>query len=587
MKISINRNTFWCDLFVNILYNNSIKNVCISPGSRSTPLTFAFAANNYFKKYILTDERNSGFFALGLAKSTNSPSVIVTTSGTAAAELYPSIIEAYYQKIPLIVCTADRPSYLRNSGANQTINQDNLFKNHIRHFLDAGLPELKNGRQKQFQNNVRKAITDAVISKGPVHINFPFEKPFEPESYTDKIETETIKNVFLYGGKILRSNHTLRNHELERIIIKKIEDAEKGIIFCGPGNYERKFFSQCAKLSEHLNFPVAADGASGFRFGNHRKENAIENFNSLIRSEKFVNKYKPDLIIQFGGAFTSNAALEYFKHIRTDKIIVNEFGDRNDPSFTAEYILKAYPENFINMILNSTAKKIKNIDWIKNITAANERINKLRKKFFEKAGFPFEGKIITELIDALPDKCSLMVSNSLPVRDLDFFAQKSKKEINIYTNRGASGIDGIISTTLGIKAGNRKLPAYLLTGDLAFIHDFNSLFNSIKFSLPIVIILINNNGGGIFESLPISGYGKIFKKYFLTPHNFEFGKPVKSLGGNYSLIKSWNGFKKQLHIAGKLKLFSVLEIKTDSHQSKLIRNKYWEAGRLEVNKFSN
>ena len=189
MKKYINRNYFWASLFVEQLARFDIKHVCISPGSRNTPLSLAFANNKKFKKYVHIDERSSGFFALGISKIIREPVVLVTTSGTAVAELYPAIIEAYYQRIPLIVCTADRPAYLRNTGANQTIKQDNIYRNHIRYFKDLGLPSLGNQRLKSFAEKIGKGIIISTkLNPGPIHFNFPFKKPLEPESFTDKID---------------------------------------------------------------------------------------------------------------------------------------------------------------------------------------------------------------------------------------------------------------------------------------------------------------------------------------------------------------------------------------------------------------
>ena len=183
--MKINRNIFWAENLFDRLARLGVKYVCISPGSRSTSLTLAAASNKKFKCFVHIDERSSGFFALGIAKATGKPVVIITTSGTAAAELYPSIVEAYQQRIPLIVCTADRPPELRGRGANQTINQENIYKNHIRHFREAGLPSTSfSGIRK-----IRKIAEEAYqkCSQGPVHLNFPFRKPFEPDTFTDEI----------------------------------------------------------------------------------------------------------------------------------------------------------------------------------------------------------------------------------------------------------------------------------------------------------------------------------------------------------------------------------------------------------------
>ncbi len=193
MKIKVNRNILWAEAFVNELSSLGVKYASLSPGSRNTPLTLAFANNKKIKSYLHIDERSSGFFALGMAKSSGTPVAVVCTSGTATAELYPAIVEAYQQRVPLIICTADRPPELRDLGANQTINQTDMYKNHIRWFADPGLPVISDSRILRLKSIARNAVFISTVgSRGPVHINFPFKKPFEPKSYTDQISKELL-----------------------------------------------------------------------------------------------------------------------------------------------------------------------------------------------------------------------------------------------------------------------------------------------------------------------------------------------------------------------------------------------------------
>ncbi len=194
MKKKINRNYFWAETFIKELSSIGVKYACISPGSRNTSLTLAVASNKKIKSFVHIDERSSAFFALGIAKATNTPVILLCTSGTATAELYPAIIEAYQQRVPLIVCTADRPPELLNTGANQTINQSNLYKNHIRWFFDVGLPEPIPRRIRHIKAIAKRAVYESMVrSKGPVHLNFPFRKPFEPDIITDEVDDDVIK----------------------------------------------------------------------------------------------------------------------------------------------------------------------------------------------------------------------------------------------------------------------------------------------------------------------------------------------------------------------------------------------------------
>ncbi len=584
MKLNINRNTVWCDLFVNRLAQLGVRYACISPGSRSTSLTIAFATNKGIKVFPIVDERSSAFFALGLAKSTDTPVAIVTTSGTAVAELYPAIIEAYYQRVPLIICTADRPHSLRNRGANQTINQQNIYSNHIRYFVDATLPEIKK------LPSIKKIAEDAIrysslADKGPVHINFPFEKPFEPKSYTDKIEINRIEKIFSNSSLELSSyNRTKTNY---KELTNKLRSTERGLIIIGYNNYKKDFVTQVIRFSEKFGFPVYVDGASSDRYGKHSKKNIIENFTAFLRAKNFQKRFDPHIIIQFGGAPISNVLLEFFKNSNAQKILVNTFGDKNDPSLTARTILQVDPLEFIGIILKHEQNKVNRVSrWLIDYQVMNNLTEHLKNQFVKKARFPFEGRIATELIETIPGKSNLMISNSLPIRDTDFFASSLGKQINIFTNRGASGIDGINSTALGIAKASKER-SYLLIGDLAFYHDLNGLHNAIKFNIPLTVVLINNNGGGIFESLPISKYKEVFEENFTTPLKIDFRKHVEAYGGNYCKIKSWKDFKERVILSSKNKKFTVLEIQTDSKESKLLRQDYWNAVSKRIERFIN
>lgn len=585
MKLSINRNIVWCDLFVNRLSQLGVRYACISPGSRSTSLTIAFATNKSIEVFPIVDERSSAFFALGLAKKSNTPVAIVTTSGTAVAELYPAIIEAYYQRVPLIICTADRPNLLRNRGANQTINQRNIYKNHIRNFVDAGLPEIKN------LSVIKKIAEDAIrysciTDRGPVHINFPFEKPFEPKSYTDKIEIGTIEKIFSNSSFELPHGNPIKiNYEH---LTKKFWSTERGLIIVGYNNYKDDLINSVIRFSEKFGYPVYVDGSSSDRFGRHAKINIIENLTAFLRTKDFPKHFDPKIIVQFGGTPTSNVLLEFFKKSNSEKILINEFGDKYDPSRTAKTIIRVDPSEFIETILqNEQNEKNRDSCWLTDYRFMNNFSGQLKSQLVQNAKFPFEGRISPELLSAIPEKSNLMISNSLPIRDTDFFASTMNNQIKIFTNRGASGIDGINSTALGIAKASKKEKNFLLVGDLAFYHDLNGLHNAIKFNIPLTVILINNSGGGIFESLPISRYKDVFKKNFSTPLNLDFKKLVEAYGGIYHKIKSWKDFKERVILSSTNKKLTVLEIKTDAKESKLQRQKYWNAVSNRIVQFIN
>lgn len=572
----VNKNILWATIFFEQLARLGVKHVCISPGSRSTPLTLAAVYNKKLTCLKIIDERSSAFFATGIARTTGAPVALICTSGTATAEYYPAIIEAYQQRIPLIVCTADRPPELVNRGANQTINQKNLYANHIRFFADAGLPETSPKKLETIKNiAVRSVEISSITNKGPVHINFPFEKPFEPETFTDAIPTTF--DIKYSSKKELRVKEKTLSKEIDSLI-KVFVKAKKGLIIVGPDQYDPKFPGLINAVAARSGFPIFADGASQLRFGKSFKNKVIANYDALLRSEYFVNDFTPDLILHFGRTITSKGLEQFLEKSSAPKYLINEFGDWFDPTGKAENALAIKPFIFCQKLLKS--KMINPLsdekkEWQRFVTSADELTERIKLKTFASTIFPNEPKIVNLLLESLPGKVNIMLSNSLPVRDFDFFASNLSKEITVFHNRGASGIDGIVSTALGIAYSSGK-PTVLLTGDLAFYYDLTSLLTAKQYMIPLIVILVNNDGGGIFQFLPISKYKDVFEPFFTMPHSLSFKPFVKEFDGNYALVKKRSDFGKRLNTALSVKNFSVLEIKTDAVSSLQLRKNYWE-----------
>ena len=586
MKIKVNRNILWTKIFVDQLAALGVQYACISPGSRSTPLTYTLSTNRRIKSFINIDERSSAFFALGLAKATRKPVLVVTTSGTAVAELYPAIIEAFYQRVSLIICTADRPPELIGTGANQTINQHNIFKNHIRWFRDLGLPSIsKTGIHYLQKIAIRSFQICQNKDKGPVHLNFPFRKPFEPFSFTDDINSSILKIKPQRILKVKSNNSILLNKTLSKIADELIK-YEKGIILVGPMEFDRELVFRIKKLSALLKYPVIANGLSQLRFNSSGKEkNILSNFNSILYSEYFKDKHTPDIILQFGRTSASIPLDNFLLETDAVRYVINTFGDSFDPTRNAKATLSVEPKIFCDdLITQLKSKKIKRQknNWLKEFSTAENICDKIKLSLIEKTKYLSEPSIIRELFKYLPSGSNIFIGNSLPVRDVDNFLSITSKRFIVHFNRGASGIDGIISTALGI-AVNRK-PTLLITGDLSFLHDLNALSIAVKYSVPITIIIINNNGGGIFQSLPIAQEVNKFREYFISPHDLEFSGIIKSFGINYQLILNRSQLRKYLTKSITKNLASVLEIQSDATKSVELRKKYFDEVENKLNK---
>ena len=581
MKIKVNRNILWAEIFVRTLTSEGVRFACISPGSRSTPLTFALAADKNITSYIHIDERSGGFFATGLARKTGMPVIILCTSGTAVAEFYPAIIEAFQQRIPLIVCTADRPSGSFLKGLNQTINQENIYRNHIRWFSDAGIPDVRH--LADIRKTASLAVAQSLLSRGPVHINFPFDKPFEPDSYTDEIESSEIdSSINLNIPKLFPDE--IPEDVLEKISSKILND-EAGFITVGPSDFPRPFREALIKLSEITAYPILADGASGLRFG-EINPNIISNYGAIFRSG-FLKENGPSVIIHFGSTMTSKGYEDFTMNYGGSKFLVNKFGDVFDPAGRYTALIQFDEVKFaFALIKYLEAQRFgrKSSSWKSLILDAESTVCCLKKSLISSHPFPDECRLITELLGILPENCSVMLSNSLSVRDFDYFAESMNKNLNIFHNRGASGIDGIVSTALGIASQSRT--TVLITGDLAFFYDMNGLLAGRNYNIPLIIILVNNNGGGIFRALPVSDYPDLFDRYFITPHNLPFEDFVRGFGAYYKKIEGWDDLKKTFTEAISSGKLSVLEIRTDSAESMQRRRKFWETAKASLNENS-
>ena len=580
MQIKVNSNYLWSNIIIDQLVECGVKYACVSPGSRSTPITYAISQNKKIQSYVIIDERTSGFFALGLAKQSRSPVLIVTTSGTATVELYPSIIEAYQNRVPIIIFTADRPAYLRNSGANQTINQDNIYGNHIRFFYDTGLPKLDIKNIIKLKSKVINAFDISTKTNvGPVHINLPFEKPLEPDSFTDEIKEnillESLPNE-IGKNKIYNKTHDENKNLLK--IFEFMKKNKKGLITIGAGNFSETFVSLLENFSIKFALPIFADASSGLRFKSKSISNLISNYDALLRCDAFTKSFSAKFVLHFGRPLTSPKVDEFLANLKSNIFNINRFGDFNKKS-KKTFSITLDEENFLDFFINNDIN-IEFSDSLKKIKYLDVEIEKIKSKAFSILKKLNEPGVLLNIVNSIPPNSNLMVGNSVPIRDFDFFSTALNKNINVFQNRGASGIDGITSTSLGICVRS-KHPTYLVIGDLSFYYDINSLLIAKQYNIPLIIVLINNNGGAIFNFLPIANHKNVFKKYFSTPTNLSFKKLTEAFEIDYKELKSQREILNHIKISSVRKNPVVYEIKTNASYSLSLRKNYWK----KVDKF--
>lgn len=574
----MNRNTLYSEIFVDELARAGLKAVCIAPGSRSTPLTMAFAKQGRIKVYSHLDERSMAFFALGLALASDEPVAIVCTSGSAAANFFPAIVEAHQSRVPLLVLTADRPPELRHSGANQTIDQLKMFGDYALWFVDAGLPEANPPAVaiRNLRTLAARAYAKANgIRKGVVHINLPFRKPLEPvldeagvtfgrETEQRKAATDHPSPVYtdLYATKCVVDKSVLNHFDNLITPAKK----GKGIIVCGPRHIPDPFAEMVSKLAYRLGYPLLADAASGTRYGFYN--------DSVMGGYEFFGR-QPNLrnvamLIRFGDVPTSPLLAEIVNtfsgqhhfHIRgngdwaDDNHTVTDYVTTDEIAFCTEMLdrLHSHAGELPHDIV-----KAEQTTW--NVVADEIA-----------TGPYFDGAAVYDVVDLIPAESTLFVGNSLPVRHLDQFGKPTNKRICVYANRGASGIDGNISTALGAGAARPDRPLVAIVGDITFYHDMNGLLAVHRCGVPVTLVLLNNNGGGIFYRLPIKDFDPEFTDLWVTPHGLDFSHAAKLYGLEYVQVTEREAFRQAFSASVNQRTSCIIEVRTDAQHDLARRN---------------
>lgn len=561
----MNPNIRLASIFVDELRRGGVQEVCIAPGSRSTPLALAFSAHPGFKIYLHLDERSAAFFALGLALGHRRPVALLCTSGSAAANFFPAIIEARMSRVPLLILTADRPHELRGSGANQTIDQVKLYGDQVLWSVDLPLPEEE--MPELAQRNLRTlaaraiAIADGIL-KGPVHLNFPFRKPLEPDPGERLPEFDWRPDLRAHT-RIVRGKPA-PEAELLKELAEIIQNHERGVIVCGPRCPGDNFPKAVAAVARASGYPMIADPLSGMRFG---CEEALGGYDAYLGDLELQERLlrEVQVVLRFGSVPTSAALAGCLERVSPKyRIHIVEHGEWQDDTHRTNLFVQADPALTCEELLRLLPERKEN-EW-------GYRLREVERRYWETLAMELgaegltEGAVAVEILDALPVGGRLWVGNSLPVRHLDAYGKPGSKHVEVFGSRGASGIDGNISTALGVAACDPGRPLVAFVGDLTFYHDMNGLYALRKHNLQnVVIVLLNNNGGGIFQRLPVSRWEPPFEELFLTPHDLHFQAAAELYGMEYRLPKDRESLQRELRESlGKINGPRLIEIQTNS-----------------------
>lgn len=538
-----------------------VKTVVISPGSRSTPLAYAFASTKGLDVYMQVDERSAAYFALGLAKASGNPVVLLCTSGTAASNYHPAITEAYYARIPLIVITADRPHELREVGAPQAIDQIRMYGKHVKYSVDFPLAENNPDIEDFIDRHISRALSVATTApRGPVHLNVPFREPLLID-----FDRETPKMTFKKRFKSVDSLDASTAQQISQLLAT----SEKGFIIAGemPIGFDKAAFWNFAKA---LEWPVLCDPLSNLRTEVPEQCIAlcIDHYDALLKSDAFKEKVVPDTVIRFGAQPVAKPLSLYLKKVRPATVIaVDESPEFRDSLGVVTHHIQTSSETVMKIIVDKPKTSYTEL-W----TMANEAASAITNKYEGVAGD--EGIFAKTLFEHLPTESDLVSGSSMPIRDVDTFFRKTDKDITIFANRGTNGIDGVVSTAFGIQAA-RKRPTWLLIGDLSFLHDVNGLIVTRFHEADLTIVIINNDGGGIFSYLPQADAGNHFEELFGTPTGLTFGHIAAMYDAQYAAIHTPEEFGIELDKA-KEKPVRIIEVFTNRQANVKAHRDLWK-----------
>lgn len=558
-----NLSFYRCTVFIRELYQRGVRHLVISPGSRSTPLTLATAAHPAMKKHVILDERSAAFTALGIGKASGLPAVLICTSGTAAANYFPAVIEAYESAVPMIVATADRPAELRNTDANQTIDQTELYGKFVLDFRDIGEPLSDHPDLNSLIAVTGNAIEKSLEEKGPVHLNFHFSKPLEPESnFIENIAAENESLARKTDAHISKRKHIRDGSDSD--LFPKLDSARKPLVIIGqlPVGIT---IDPIYQLAENLKAPVLSE--SGYR----KQSASVQGFEGFLRNSEVVDELSPDLILRFGLQPASKSLLNALDKWNPDHHIYFTIPPGRKKTSLAVTDTSNWNGDNFNLKPLSGGQDF----WLKQWREAEKKYIKYKSGLSDRFNSLTDGHIYEQLSRQIPENWWVFYSNSFPARDRSMFGKW--KNQTVYTNRGASGIDGINSTNIGIGLTNSE-PGILFTGDLAFLHDSNALLNSRLLNKPLVIVIINNNGGSIFRMLPIALHEKYFTHYFETPQQVEISQLCESHHVHYkkiATIKQLFDLRLKDFVDESNEYLHVIECQTDPDVSMQFRQKLW------------
>jgi 2-succinyl-5-enolpyruvyl-6-hydroxy-3-cyclohexene-1-carboxylate synthase len=485
-----------------------------SPGSRNAPLALTLAAQEGVEAVSVIDERSAGFVALGMAKASGRPVAVTCTSGTAAANLHPAVVEAHEARVPLIVMTADRPPELREVGAGQAIDQIKLYGTAAKWFIEVGTHDPTRETAIHHRALACRAYWTAAGGRpGPVHLNFPLREPLAPLEEPDGLDpTDWAGRPDGSPWTEMRQHASAPHSDDVHAVAERIAAQPRGLIVCGP--VSEPIADAAARLAAEAGWPLLAEPTSGVRCGDHDRSHVIAHYDVLLRVDDFAARNAAGLVLRVGDMPTSKPLRAFVAE--SSQIVVDPPGAWHEPTRRAELVLKAAAGPTLGALATAVEMRSAARDevWLAGWREADARV----PEAVEAAPEAFEGRVLAALEPELPDEAVVWVSSSMPIRDVEAFFPQSPKRIRFLANRGANGIDGVVSSGLGAAAAT-GLPTWVLIGELALQHDAGGMLAARRAGVPLEIVCIDNGGGGIFDFLPVAEHADpaAYEAHIATP----------------------------------------------------------------------
>jgi len=536
----------FCATIVDEWVRLGVAHAVVSPGSRSTPMAIALSSNSKIALHVFHDERSASFAAMGIGLQSGLPAVLLCTSGTAAAQFYAAVIEANYAHVPMLVCTADRPPELQGVGAPQTINQTNLYGNFVRKFIDVGVAD--DAKASKWRTVARDSFSATVgVNRGPCHVNFPFREPLV--GVAEALPAADSHSPVRMSADVATAS--------ERKKLSLALRAERGLIIAGNGIDQPRFILD---LAAKLNWPVIADPRSNCRVAPESSHGAtvVTCADVMMRHQPIAESLKPTVVIRIGDPPVSKVVNQWLARCGAEQIAVTQQPTLIDPDkIVTTHMVGSINELFMEMSRGTQARS--ESEWISEWKQCERKARTALDSQFLKSNQLTEPLSAVTVSESLEPGSNLVVSSSMPVRDLEWFAP-ARDGVRVFSNRGVNGIDGVVSTAVGV-ALSSKAPTALLIGDIAMLHDSNGLLNLNQRDVQMKIIVVDNEGGGIFSFLPQaeSLEGAQFEQLFGTPHSVDFESLAKTHGIPFAWATTTDELRRELGNSG----ISIIGVRTD------------------------